>query len=140
MPYNVSKMSINHFLDKIKGNQRIQGIDKIAFVYLLVIAGVGIGAVGLYRLSVDMDTQTGQGVIITQTPDTLEQASAIDSLNSPSSAVSSLEKNYVASKNGKLYYTADCSAAKRIKPANQVWFASVKEAVGLGYTPSKTCK
>lgn len=133
-------MSINHFLDKIKGTYQIQAIDKTAIVYLLIIAGAGIGAVSFGLLTTRIGKETDQRIVFTQTPDTTEEASAFDSQSSSSLPQSLSEKNYVASKNGKLYYTAGCSAAKRIKPANQVWFSSAKEAIGLGYTLSKTCK
>ena len=139
-------MSINHFLDKIKGSQGIQAIDKMAFVYLLMIAGLGIAAFGLGRLSVGMQGSSDSDIIFTQTPGMSDEISGQgNSQSQEASAASSASfnapaKNYVASKNGKLYYSAGCTGAKRIKPANQVWFASVTQAEGLGYTLAPSCK
>jgi hypothetical protein len=50
------------------------------------------------------------------------------------------EGGYVASKSGSKYYLPSCSGAKRIKPENQVWFATKEAAVAAGYEPAATCK
>ncbi len=42
---------------------------------------------------------------------------------------------YVGSKNGTKYYLPSCSGAKRISPANYIWFQSVQDAQIQGYTP-----
>ena len=44
---------------------------------------------------------------------------------------------YVASKNGAYYYTADMYMATRIKAANRVWFTSREEAEAKGLKPAK---
>lgn len=44
---------------------------------------------------------------------------------------------YVASKNGDYYYTADMYLALRIKEANRIWFASRKDAEAKGLKPAK---
>lgn len=46
---------------------------------------------------------------------------------------------FVASVNGKKYYPAGCKAANRINKENSIWFASEKEALEMGYTPSAQC-
>jgi len=43
---------------------------------------------------------------------------------------------FVASKSGTKYYWPWCSWAERIKPENQRWFNSEKEAQTAGYSPS----
>lgn len=43
---------------------------------------------------------------------------------------------FVASVNSTLYHHTSCSTAARIKPENQVWFASAAEARSAGYAPS----
>jgi hypothetical protein len=50
------------------------------------------------------------------------------------------KKMYVASKNGKLYYTVSCSGAKRIADKNKVWFESASEAEKSGYKRASSCK
>ena len=44
---------------------------------------------------------------------------------------------YVASVNSNLFHHVSCSSASRISPQNQVWFATIDEAQGAGYSPSK---
>ena len=44
---------------------------------------------------------------------------------------------YVASKNGAYYYTADMYMATRILPKNRVWFNSQEEARTRGFKPAK---
>jgi hypothetical protein len=49
-------------------------------------------------------------------------------------------KNYVASKNGKLYYTTSCSGVKRLSEKNMIWFSTSTEAENAGYKKSPSCK
>jgi len=46
----------------------------------------------------------------------------------------------VASKNGTRYYLSGCSGGNRIKEENKIYFTSVAEAEGAGYTKAKNCK
>ena len=46
----------------------------------------------------------------------------------------------IGSKSGKKYYFPWCSTVKRIKPENQVPFASIEEAKKAGFTPGGNCK
>ncbi len=46
---------------------------------------------------------------------------------------------FVASKNGTKYYPKGCKSADRIKPENQVWFATGQEAESRGYELSNQC-
>jgi hypothetical protein len=43
---------------------------------------------------------------------------------------------YVGSKNGTKYYSPGCAGAKRISPANYIWFQSAQDAQIQGYTPA----
>jgi len=47
---------------------------------------------------------------------------------------------YVGSSNSNVYHYPSCTASKKIKEANQVWFSDVSEAKGVGYVPCKICK
>lgn len=46
----------------------------------------------------------------------------------------------IGSKSGKKYYFPWCGTVKRIKPENQVHFASIAEAKSAGFTPGGNCK
>jgi len=50
------------------------------------------------------------------------------------------QTKYVASKNGKVFHTADCSSAKRILPENIVTYNSREDAERDGKRPCKICK
>ncbi len=45
----------------------------------------------------------------------------------------------VGSRTGRVYHALQCSGAARIKPENQVRFASPAEAADRGYRPAKNC-
>ena len=47
---------------------------------------------------------------------------------------------YVGSSNSDKYHYPSCTAAKKIKEANQVWFSDASEAKSAGYVPCKVCK
>lgn len=65
-------------------------------------------------------------------------AEASDPLRQSASAASKATAGtYVGSKNGTKYYLPTCSTAKRIKPANYVWFSDAQEAQIQGYTQGK---
>lgn len=46
----------------------------------------------------------------------------------------------IGSKSGKKYYFPWCGTVKRIKPENQVHFASIDEAKAAGFTAGGNCK
>jgi hypothetical protein len=46
----------------------------------------------------------------------------------------------IGSKSGKKYYYPWCGTVKRIKPENQVHFASIEVARAAGFTPGGNCK
>lgn len=134
-------MSIPNLWNKIKGST---GIDKITIMYLFIVVGVGIACFGFGRLSTLSTTrQHSLPVVISG-----QAAQAGASVSSGKTTVSttelstesSIEKKYVASKNGKLYYPSSCKASNRIKEENRVWFGTEKDAAQAGYTPSPSCK
>lgn len=53
---------------------------------------------------------------------------------------SSYKGKYVGSKNSNRFHRPDCKWAKRIKPANRVWFDTRQQALKAGYVPCKVCK
>jgi len=133
-------MSISDLMYKIKSTFRSVDIDKVTLVYLCIIVGVGIGSFGLGRLSVDDNSNDSGSIIITENKDSLLSQDKNNYDNSVIQPISSAERRYVASKNGKMYYPLGCSGAKRIKPENEVWFSTAEDAEKSGYTLSVTCK
>ncbi len=133
-------MSINHFMNKIKGKS---GIDGITFMCLFIIVLVGISSYGLGRLSV-IESDNSSNVIIKDNNIPIDNIEYTKNSNLEGKTNLNIqdvkEKMYVASKNGKLYYSIGCSGAKRISTANQVWFASSVDAEKSGYILSTSCK
>ena len=137
-------MSIHDLYHKIKGEI---GLDNMTIMYLLVLVGVGIAAFGLGRLSVGTDSNEHKDISITQaaSSNSLYKGSSKQSLSSDRDASSKegqtgIEGNFVASKNGKLYYPSGCKGANRIKEENRVWFSTREDAESLGYTWATSCK
>jgi len=130
-------MSIPNILDKIKGKT---GIDKSTLFFLIIIIGVGISSYYLGRLSISNDIGVKSDAVTYGAKNVLENQNT-DSISSPIAQPSSQgDKKYVASKNGKMYYSLGCSGAKRIKPENQVWFSTKEDAEKSGFAFSSTCK
>lgn len=130
-------MSIPNIQDKIKGKT---GIDKSTIFFLIIIVGVGLSSYFLGRFSISNETGVKSDTM-TSSANYIEENQNASSSSLPVTQSSSMgEKEYVASKNGKMYYSLDCSEAKRIKAENQVWFSSKEDAEKSGFTLSPTCK
>jgi hypothetical protein len=75
---------------------------------------------------------------------TTTPADLSDSVQNPnqsaSTGVSATGGEVIGSKTGNKYYFPWCSTVKRIKPENQVIFASIDLAKSAGYTPGGNCK
>jgi hypothetical protein len=127
-------MSIPNLIDKIKGKT---SIDKIAILYPIIIIGVAFSSFGLGRLSVDSNNNfDNKKSIVIEENNNIENKEIEESNNNENVSI----KKYVASKNGKMYYSIGCSGAKRIKKENEVWFISKEDAEKSGYELSSTCK
>jgi hypothetical protein len=132
-------MSIADFFDKIKGSRTI---DRTSVLYLFIVCGVGVASFGLGRLSDEQGPATRLGFVIydnNSLNNTTQNNLSSNALRSVSPVTTS-GNNFVASKNGKLYYSRGCTAAKRIKPTNEVWFKTASDAEKSGYTKSASCK
>lgn len=133
-------MSINHFLDKIKGQI---DIDTTTLICLLVVVLVGLSSFGLGRLSapsmkdgyVSKLENKNTGLVKEEMGESIKIESSMENIVSIEK-----ERMYVASKNGKLYYSLNCAGAKRISEKNKVWFADATEAEKSGYELSSSCK
>ncbi|MEA3398978.1 MAG: hypothetical protein U9R00_00490 [Patescibacteria group bacterium] len=106
-------MSITNFLNKIKRE------DKLIIFNIVILIIVTITAFYLGKFSV----QENKVLIINQKNEKIE-----------------IEKKYLASKNGKMYYTIGCSAANRILEKNIIYFSSNEEAELAGYQFSTSCQ
>ena len=124
-------------MDKIKGQM---GIDSTTLLCLLVVILVGLGSFGLGRLSISNMTDGYVSELENTNPGIVKEE--IGEIPKPINEYrgNTKERMYVASKNGKLYYTAGCSGAKRISEKNKVWFADKIEAEKAGYEMSLSCK
>lgn len=133
-------MSINDFLNKIKGEM---DIDRTTLLCLLVIILVGLGSFGLGRLSLEGKQEKDDIKLEYKNLPVVKGEigkSEESKINEIDNNIFTKEKMYVASKNGKLYYSTTCSGAKRIKPENELWFSTSSEAEDSGFTLSKSCK
>lgn len=127
-------------MDKIKGKI---GIDSTTLLCLCVIILVGFSSFGLGRLSVS-NISNEEDIKLENTndytvKDEIGKSGEVDLVKEVDTPLQK-ERKYLASKNGKLYYTVSCSGAKRISEKNKVWFATSIEAEKAGYSLSASCK
>ena len=130
-------MSINDFSNKIKGKL---GVDTTTIMCLFVLILVAVSSFGLGRLSKygknSADT-TSDNESIQVVKSEIGNSGEVESID----GIESQEKKmYIASKNGKLYYSIGCSGAKRISEKNAIWFASSSDAEKAGYAIASSCK
>ncbi|MEI7719930.1 MAG: hypothetical protein WCI89_01840 [bacterium] len=106
----------------------------------MIVCLVGLGAFGLGRLS-DLIENKGR-VQVYSAPTSLSQPATPVSApgKMPTGSTSGdIPHNFVASKNGSKYYAVGCFGISRIKPENQVWFATATDADAAGYTLASSC-
>jgi hypothetical protein len=111
-------------------------------IYLIILILVGFSSFGLGRLSM-IDKVYPDSIkstsVVSNEEKSLRNYSTVKQKQSQGTNISK-EGNYVASKNGKLYYSASCKGANRIKEENKVWFDTASDAEKSGYSPSTSCK
>lgn len=134
-------MSINHILGKIKST-----VEPFYIPLLIVVIASIFFAFG--RLSAITEKQTpikiqyaggentGSAIGATLVQDALGNP-ATQTIGAP---VSPTDGAVIGSKSGKKYYFPWCSTVKRIKPENQVHFASIAAAKSAGFTAGGNCK
>jgi len=134
-------MSINDFMNKIKGQI---GIDGNTALIIIILIFVGLCSFGLGRLSREGGSQNSNTTLDNKNAVSVKgeigKSNQVESSTKNLVSNSQKEKMYVASKNGKLYYGANCSGANRIKLENQIWWSSEQEAMDAGYTKASSCK
>lgn len=71
---------------------------------------------------------------------TATTARAGDSTEAPATQADTVSPSapWVASSRGSTYYRNDCSGARRLSPANRIYFATEEEARRAGYRRSRT--
>ncbi len=136
-------MSIKDFVEKVQ--------SKIAplyyLIFFIVIAGIFFA---LGRLSAIEERHSPVRIL---QPASSQQANVISAISGQTDASTSANGStqsegnigtgtaiVIGSKTGKKYYFPWCSTVKRIKPENQVTFASIDLAKQAGYTPGGNCK
>lgn len=137
-------MSIHDFIHKIKGYT-----DKapLSFMYISITVIIGFSSFLLGRLSVsglensaDLEASAYDSSIFRGIGSVYSSQATSSQVKINTTPMISGSGNYVASKNGKLYYTASCKGANRIKEENRVWFDTVRDAEKSGYTRAPSCK
>jgi len=129
-------MSIHDMLYKIKSNR--EGINT-TFIHIFLMVLVAFGSFLLGRLSVATSSVKSDIEIINKESRLENDANAYQD-KSQSTAMPTLAGKYVASKNGKLYYTVTCKASNRIKEENKVYFDTREDAEKSGYAWATSCK
>ena len=111
------------------------GLTRETVLFLLIVVFVGVSSFGLGRISKKESLTNNSEIVI-------EDEAFDGNIKSGDNSLVNLstEKRYVASKNGKMYYSLGCSGAKRIKTENEVWFKTREDAEKSGFIFSSTCK
>ncbi|MDE2030967.1 MAG: hypothetical protein KGI58_01760 [Patescibacteria group bacterium] len=128
-------MSIHDLFYKIK---KIIIKDNIAYIYIILITIIGFSSFLLGKLSVNNSHNINTKVDSIEIEQKLQNLSQ-NTDQSKSPIIKTSSNKYVASKNGKLYYSTICKSANRIKPENRVWFDVASDAEKSGYTLSSSC-
>jgi hypothetical protein len=126
-------MSIHKIINKIKG---VFIIDRFYLMILLIIIGVSLASFSLGRLSIL--NHIDEIRLLEQQANVVNTQEYKETLVTEGEEIR--EKRFIASKNGKMYYSLGCSGINRINIENRVYFNSEIEAEKAGYTKSKTCK
>jgi hypothetical protein len=138
-------MSIQDLGNKIKGFNRI---DKNTLIISAIILLVALGSFFLGRISVQGNRNTEDvNIVDSSTGLPINKENYIEKSYENKKTISSTENYtnesskgvYVASKNGKLYYTAECNGARRLSEKNKIWFDTSTEAENAGYTFAESC-
>jgi len=151
----ISYMSIEHSVEKINPvveHSSLQGephsekpsfLDKIdpfySILLILVIASIffalgRLSALSEQKGSIKIIQPNGENAVSIVSDDMAgQQANTLNAIVGESAEV-------IGSKSGKKYYFPWCGTVKRIKPENQVKFASIEEAKKAGFTAGGNCK
>jgi len=104
---------------------------------LLSLLAVLLGVV-FYAGFLEGKSANEQPVVLACTKNVLDKLSIPTQAIAEGTVPAVTTGEYVGSINGTKYYLPSCSGAKRIKPANYIWFQNAQDAQIQGYTPG-TC-
>lgn len=129
-------MSINEILEKIKPFYTIILLVLVAMVFFVLghLYGLKRGDSSI-KISYPNSTETSS-VINSFSTTTNDSSQKVNSVSIQTSSTGEV----IGSKSGKKYYFPWCGTVKRIKPENQIHFASIDEARKAGFTPGGNCK
>lgn len=130
-------MSIDHFVEKIKGALAGDGARDVLTIGIIVI--VGIGSFFLGRWSNIEVSRASQAPITEPAPVEIVQTNQ-SSQTEEKAPESTVPGSFFASKNGTKYYPEGCSGINRIKPENLIGFETEAVAQATGRTKSSVCK
>jgi hypothetical protein len=130
--------------EKLKSLILDDAVFNTCIVILVAAASFGLGRLSV--LETDQVPQPGaaaastlvatEGLVKLDTP----PSSTTVATSSPDTPPLTKETAaFVASKSGTKYHKLTCPGAKQIKPENQIFFATTKEAEAAGYTPAANC-
>ncbi len=132
--------SIKETLEKIKPAYPILLLAVVSAIFFGLgrLSAIKRGQEGI-KIEYASADQTGSviGAGVSSSTSSIGNAKPSSQIQSPA-VVSSGE--VIGSKSGKKYYFPWCGTVKRIKPENQVHFASIEEAKAAGFTPGGNCK
>ncbi len=103
--------------------------DSVFYTILILLVGIGSFGLGKYSVAPEIERSPPQVVLSTNTP-----ASVTNAVQQAESA------QYVGSKNGSKYHFLWCPGASQMKEENKIFFNTIEEAKGAGYTPAANCK
>ena len=126
----------SEYKSEVGNTQGLLAKGSVFFIILAIL--VGAGSFGLGRLTKISDAKEP---IVVEKP---TQVAGVETIAPPivpeREIAGTTTGQFVASKNGKKYFTVGCSAAKTIKEENKVYFGSQDEAKKAGYEASTMCK
>lgn len=139
--YLRNNMETKEILQKIKPFYTILLIITIASIFFALgrLSGVQSAKTGV---KIEYPNTSETSLALASTPISTTSGSVKGVSTTKTVVVPSISQSseVIGSKSGKKYYFPWCGTVKRIKPENQVHFASIDEARKAGFTPGGNCK
>lgn len=134
----INFMSIPDLQNKIKSTMHIDSRTIIVSLIIVIVSGASFV---LGRMSMSQQQEKGDIIYKTQATELLMGNATTAYTNMPHvQTKNTTTGQYVASKNGKLYYTVGCKAGNRLSEKTKIYFNSADEAMSAGYSPAPSCK
>ena len=106
----------------------------------IIVGLVAVGVIGLGVLGVTLVSKTGKGKEVPVKVQASEKVVPAEQVEQKAVKMEEGSSSFVASKQGKKYFPADCGSAKTIKEENRVYFETEVEAQQAGYERTLSCK